>query len=91
MPPRPTKLSIAKEFRLKYGAEMPTAKLARIMYEECPECFTNIENARTTLRMIEGKLGEKKRPRDRYTILAGSSTLISRYIYSCPFFTTIVA
>jgi predicted phosphodiesterase len=61
MPPRPTKLSIAKEFRLKYGAEMPTAKLARIMYEECPECFTNIEHARTTLRMIEGKLGEKKR------------------------------
>jgi len=58
MPLRPTKLSIAKEFRLKYGMEMPTAKLARIMYEECPAAFTNIEHARTTLRTIEGKSGE---------------------------------
>jgi hypothetical protein len=61
MPRTPIKLTIAKEFRLKYGAEMPTAKLARLMYEECPEAFNNIEHARTTLRMIEGKIGKHSR------------------------------
>ena len=59
MPKPPIKLNIAKEFRLKYGSDMPTAKLARIMYEECPEAFTSIEHARTTLRIVEGKSGAR--------------------------------
>lgn len=59
MPKPPIKLNIAKEFRLKYGPDMPTAKLARIMYEEHPEAFSTIEHARSNLRIIEGKSGER--------------------------------
>jgi predicted phosphodiesterase len=48
----------AKEYRTKYGWEMPTLKLARIMYNENPLLFTNVENARKHLRYIEGKVVE---------------------------------
>jgi len=57
MQAKPTKLNIAREFRLKYGADIPTAKLARIMYEKHPECFTNVESARSCIRLVEGKSG----------------------------------
>ncbi len=53
------KASLAREYRGKYGNEMPTKKLARIMYSEHPLLFTNLDDARNTLRYIEGKLGHK--------------------------------
>ena len=49
--------NIAREARDKYGWEMPTLKLARILYAENPLLFTNVEDARKVLRGIEGKLG----------------------------------
>lgn len=52
---------IAKKYREKYGWEMPTAKLARIMYKDNIASFTNVESARSTLRSIEGKRGQPKR------------------------------
>jgi predicted phosphodiesterase len=55
-----TKVGIARKFRDKYGMGMPTLKLARIMYNECGVAFTNVEDARTSLRQIEGKAGSKK-------------------------------
>lgn len=54
------KSELAREYRHKYGAEMPTLKLARIMYGENELLFKNVEDARTTLRYIEGKQGDKK-------------------------------
>lgn len=54
------KSEIAKQFRAKHP-EMPTLKLARIMYNENKLLFTNVEDARTTLRYIEGKLGDYNR------------------------------
>jgi predicted phosphodiesterase len=56
-----TKADIARKYRLKYGKEMPTMKLARIMYKENNLVFKNIEDARNRLRYIEGKTGEGNR------------------------------
>jgi predicted phosphodiesterase len=50
-----TKASIARQFRDKYGMEMPTLKLARIMYGKNKLSFKNVEDARSILRAIEGK------------------------------------
>ena len=50
-----TKTAIARKYREEYGLEMPTLKLARIMYEKEKLTFTNVEDCRTFLRAIEGK------------------------------------
>jgi hypothetical protein len=55
------KSNLAREYRKKYGMDMPTKSLARIMYKEHPLLFTNLEDARTSLRTIEGKSGEQRR------------------------------
>jgi len=55
------KANIAREYRLKYGVKIPTLALARIMYNDNKEVFKNVEDARTSLRYIEGKRGEKNR------------------------------
>ena len=52
------KTDVARQFRDKYGMEMPTRKLARIMYEENKLLFSNVEDARTKLREIENKKGK---------------------------------
>lgn len=56
-----TKADIAREYRFKYGMKMPTLALARIMYNDNKEAFTNVEDARTRLRYIEGKNGKRHR------------------------------
>jgi UDP-2,3-diacylglucosamine pyrophosphatase LpxH len=53
------KSKIARKFRDEYGMEMPTKKLARIMYEQHPLLFSHLEDARLTLRYIEGKTGKR--------------------------------
>jgi predicted phosphodiesterase len=55
------KSEIAREYRIKYGMDMPTLTLARIMYNENKEVFKNVEDARTRLRYIEGKTGSQHR------------------------------
>jgi predicted phosphodiesterase len=50
---------IAREYRKKHGPEVPTLKLARIMYKENKRVFNDVEDARDRLRYIEGKKGEK--------------------------------
>jgi len=55
------KSRLCREYRTKYGMEMPTKSLARIMYKEHPLLFTNLEDARAALRVIEGKSGEQLR------------------------------
>lgn len=54
-----TNAEIAREYRDKYGPNMPTHQLARVMYQQCPAAFNNFESARYALRYIEGKTGNK--------------------------------
>lgn len=58
---------IAREYRAKYGMEMPNLKLARILHNDLPHLFTNVENARCVVRYIEGKVGEynRQKPKDK--------------------------
>jgi hypothetical protein len=56
-----SKIGIAKEYREKYGMQMPTLTLARIMYKENKEAFNSIDHARNVLRTIEGKSGAHNR------------------------------
>lgn len=50
-----SKVNIARQYRDKFGAKMPTLTLARIMYKENNLAFKNVEDARSVLRGIEGK------------------------------------
>ena len=50
-----TKVDIARKYRDEYGMEMPTLKLARIMYEKEKLSFKDVEDCRGSLRAIEGK------------------------------------
>jgi predicted phosphodiesterase len=56
-----TKSEVARSYRDKYGAKMPSLKLARIMYAENKLTFKDVEAARMVLRYIEGKTGNKER------------------------------
>jgi predicted phosphodiesterase len=57
-----TKTEIARKYRQEYGIEMPTLKLARIMYGKENLTFKNVEECRTFLRAIEGKAWGVKPP-----------------------------
>ena len=54
-----TKVELCNQYREKYGWEMPTLKLARIVYKENPLLFSTVDTARTVLRSLEGK-GSKR-------------------------------
>lgn len=58
-----TKAQISKQYRDKYGKDMPSHKLARIMYAENNLLFKNVEAARCSLRYIENKKGVRNRNR----------------------------
>jgi predicted phosphodiesterase len=49
------KTELAKQYRQQYGGEMPSLKLARIMYKENKLLFKDVEDCRKFLRYIEGK------------------------------------
>ena len=77
-----TKTQLAQQYRTNFGADKPTLALARIMYKDNNLLFSNVEDARTTLRYIEGKSGvknkkkvmgstyvtEQERPRNPYNL-----------------------
>ena len=52
-----SKSNVAREYRDKHGMEMPTQRLAKIMFSENKKLFYNVEDARDALRYIEGKKG----------------------------------
>jgi len=68
--------NIARQYRNQYGDDMSNLKLARIMYDENPLTFKDIEAARWSLRYIEGKAGgktknivkQKDRPKNPYKL-----------------------
>jgi predicted phosphodiesterase len=55
-----TKSNIARFYRDKYGMEMPSLKLARIMYNDKKLTFKSVDDARYFIRAIEGKRGNTK-------------------------------
>jgi predicted phosphodiesterase len=59
--PESIRLNTAKEYRLKYGMQMPTLTLARVMYKENIGLFASVDDARTTLRYNEGKHGKRQK------------------------------
>ena len=83
------KTNIAREYRDKYGYDMPTLKLARIMYADNPLLFSNVEHARTKLRMIENKKGKKNncvmnksiptRPKNPYNLPESDEAIYQPY------------
>jgi predicted phosphodiesterase len=83
-----TKVDLARKYRDKYGMEMPTLKLARIMYNENKLTFKDVENARFSLRSIEGKAtnGSKvthkteERPKNPYNIPASDETAFEPFV-----------
>ena len=64
------KSDLAKEIRNKYGWDMPSRKLARIMHRDYPAIFFSEDNARTVLRYIEGKIGKNNyKPKDKHLFM----------------------
>lgn len=61
MPKPSPKSDLAKDYRVQHGMKMATKTLARIMYNDNVELFTDLEDARRTLRRVEGKNGEYAR------------------------------
>lgn len=56
-----TKKETALAYRRHFGDEMPNMKLARLMFKENPLLFKDVEDARYSLRYIEGKAKTKGR------------------------------
>lgn len=87
---KPTKAGLAREYRNKYGMDMPTHRLARIMYNENRLLFKDKENARSILRAIEGKQGgdynikathpHTKRPLNPYKLPESDETIYEPFI-----------
>lgn len=82
-----TKVALAKKFRDIHGQEMPTLKLARIMYNKNKASFKDVEDARATLRYIEGKLSKCKtitktpdRPRNPYNLPKSEEVKYEPYV-----------
>lgn len=72
-----TQVDCARKYRNKHGMEMPSLKLARIMYAENNLLFKNVEGARSAIRSIEGKNAGKnctvthpsaERPKNPYNL-----------------------
>ena len=82
-----TKVSISRNYRNKHGMEMPTLKLARIMYKDNNLMFKNVEDARSSLRQIEGKQSKSStvthpapdRPKNPYNLPASDETIFEPY------------
>jgi len=84
-----SKADVAREYREKFGWEMPSLKLARIMYNDNPLLFSGVDQARTTLRAIENKLGKKNahiitkemptRPKNPYNLPESDEAIYQPY------------
>lgn len=87
------KTETARKYRAQYGNDMPSLKLARIMYKENNLMFKSVEDARNTIRYIEGKTGKKlrkhipedqivkeARPFNPYSLPASDETVFEPYV-----------
>lgn len=53
-----TKIELVRKYRID-NPKMPSLKLARIIYKENNLLFSNVDAVRSTIRRIEGKMGEE--------------------------------
>lgn len=87
-----TKSELARKYRKKFP-DLPTLKLARIMYKENNLSFKDVEDARTILRYIEGKgcsktkavkdsefYKEEARPKNPYSLPQSEETDYTPFI-----------
>jgi predicted phosphodiesterase len=82
-----TKVNICADYRERFGWDMPTLKLARIVYQDNPLLFNSIETARTALRSIEGKAGQRVairkevdgRPKNPYNLPQSDEAIYEPY------------
>ena len=83
-----TKVDLCNEYREKYGWDMPTLKLARIIYKDNPLLFNGVEGVRLTLRNIEGKSNNRTkvrkvvpdRPRNPYNLPESDEAVYEPYV-----------
>ena len=81
------KTQLCADYREKYGWDMPTLKLARIVFKDNPLLFRDVEAARLTLRGIEGKadnrVGVRKvvpeRPKNPYNLPQSDEAIFQPY------------
>ena len=89
-------VSISRKYRSQYP-DMPTMKLARIMYAENNLSFKSVEDARFSLRYIEGKTGsqlkakisknetsfvkEEERSRNPYKLPSSDETAFEPFVF----------
>lgn len=62
------KLDVIRSYRDKYGMDMPTLKLARIIFKENAILFKDVEQVRTYLRGIENKSGNQVKVTHPYPV-----------------------
>jgi len=62
-----TKTNLARQYRTKYP-DYPSLKLARMVYQDHNLSFSSVEDARGTIRYIEGKMGSTKSNKVKNTI-----------------------
>jgi hypothetical protein len=82
------KSELCAKYREKYGWEMPSLKLARIVYSENKLLFSNVESVRRTLRAIEGKANNRikvrkqmpERPRNPYNLPESDEAVYEPYV-----------
>jgi len=82
-----TKVQTCVQYREKFGWDMPTLKLARIIYKDNPLLFTSLDYTRTCLRSIEGKAGTRvavrkeveERPRNPYNLPQSDEAIYQPY------------
>jgi len=82
------KSELCAKYREKYGWEMPSLKLARIVYSENKLLFSNVESVRRTLRAIEGKANNRikvrkqmpERPRNPYNLPQSDEAVYEPYV-----------
>ena len=81
------KSKLCTEYREKYGWDMPTLKLSRIVYKENPLIFRDVEAVRLVLRGIEGKSLNRvkvrkvvpERPRNPYNLPQSDEAIYEPY------------
>ena len=83
-----SKTEVARQYRTKYGPDMPSLKLARIMHKEERGLFDTLDAARSRLRAIEGKMGDKssashehpERPKNPYNLPQSDEAVYDPYV-----------
>jgi predicted phosphodiesterase len=81
------KSKLCADYREKYGWDMPTLKLARIVFKDNPLLFRDVEAVRLKLRGIEGKadnrVGVRKvvpeRPKNPYNLPQSDEAIFQPY------------